>query len=320
MSPQPTPRAILLLGPTASGKSAAALTLAEHLDLEIVSIDSALVYKGMNIGTAKPSAAERRRVPHHLIDLIDPSESYSAARFVNDANAAIDAIRAKGRLPLMVGGTMLYVRALLGGMDDLPPADVQVRARLDDEDRRLGWPALHARLAQLDAPTAARLPPTDAQRIQRALEVIELTGQPLSSLLGRQRENAAQQLAQWPVISLEPSNRSVLHARIAQRLQSMVQSGFLDEVIALRARGTLHAGLPSMRCVGYRQAWEALEQQPATAERAFLEPAIAATRQLAKRQLTWLRAMPQRTVIDCLNPDVASEVLQQVDRLWPRVH
>ena len=239
---------------------------------------------------------------------------------MNDANAAIDAIRAKGRLPLMVGGTMLYVRALLGGMDDLPPADVQVRARLDDEARRLGWPALHARLAQLDAPTAARLPPTDAQRIQRALEVIELTGQPLSSLLGRQRENAAQQLAQWPVISLEPSNRSVLHARIAQRLQSMVQSGFLDEVIALRARGTLHAGLPSMRCVGYRQAWEALEQQPATAERAFLEPAIAATRQLAKRQLTWLRAMPQRTVIDCLNPDVASEVLQQVDRLWPRVH
>ena len=320
MSPQPTPRAILLLGPTASGKSAAALTLAEHLDLEIVSIDSALVYKDMNIGTAKPSAAERRRVPHHLIDLIDPSESYSAARFVNDANAAIDAIRAKGRLPLMVGGTMLYVRALLGGMDDLPPADVQVRARLDDEARRLGWPALHARLAQLDAPTAARLPPTDAQRIQRALEVIELTGQPLSSLLGRQRENAAQQLAQWPVISLEPSNRSVLHARIAQRLQSMVQSGFLDEVIALRARGTLHAGLPSMRCVGYRQAWEALEQQPAAAERAFLEPAIAATRQLAKRQLTWLRAMPQRTVIDCLNPDVASEVLQQVDRLWPRVH
>jgi tRNA dimethylallyltransferase len=320
MSPQPTPRAILLLGPTASGKSAAALTLAEHLDLEIVSIDSALVYKDMNIGTAKPSAAERRRVPHHLIDLIDPSESYSAARFVNDANAAIEAIRAKGRLPLMVGGTMLYVRALLGGMDDLPPADVQVRARLDDEARRLGWPALHARLAQLDAPTAARLPPTDAQRIQRALEVIELTGQPLSSLLGRQRENAAQQLAQWPVISLEPSNRSVLHARIAQRLQSMVQSGFLDEVIALRARGTLHAGLPSMRCVGYRQAWEALEQQPAAAERAFLEPAIAATRQLAKRQLTWLRAMPQRTVIDCLNPDVASEVLQQVDRLWPRVH
>ncbi|MFN5880448.1 MAG: tRNA (adenosine(37)-N6)-dimethylallyltransferase MiaA, partial [Burkholderiales bacterium] len=176
MSLQQSPRAILLLGPTASGKSAAALALAEHLDLEIVSIDSALVYRGMDIGTAKPSADERRRVPHHLIDLIDPGESYSAARFVNDAHAAIEAVRAKGRLPLLVGGTMLYVRALLGGMDDLPAANAEVRARLDDEARRLGWPVLHARLAQLDAATAARLPPTDAQRIQRALEVIELTG------------------------------------------------------------------------------------------------------------------------------------------------
>lgn len=317
---QQPPRAILLLGPTASGKSAAALALAEHHDLEIVSIDSALVYQGMDIGTAKPSTEERRQVPHHLIDLIDPSESYSAARFVHDAHAAIEAIRAKGRLPLMVGGTMLYVRALLGGMDDLPPANAEVRARLDDEARRLGWPVLHARLAQLDAPTAARLPPTDAQRIQRALEVIELTGQPLSSLLGRQRDNAAGSLTQWPVISLEPSDRSVLHARIAERLRAMIRAGFLDEVIALRARGDLHAGLPSMRCVGYRQAWEALERRSAAPEQAFLEPAVAATRQLAKRQLTWLRAMPERTVIDCLAPDAVTQVLQQVDRLWRSGH
>lgn len=320
MSLQQSPRAILLLGPTASGKSAAALALAEHLDLEIVSIDSALVYRGMDIGTAKPSADERRRVPHHLIDLIDPGESYSAARFVNDAHAAIEAIRAKGRLPLLVGGTMLYVRALLGGMDDLPAANAEVRARLDDEARRLGWPVLHARLAQLDPATAARLPPTDAQRIQRALEVIELTGQPLSSLLGRQRDNAARPLASWPIISLEPSDRSVLHTRIAERLRAMVRAGFMDEVQTLRARGDLHAGLPSMRCVGYRQAWEALERQQATAEQAFLEPAIAATRQLAKRQLTWLRAMPERRVIDCLAPDAIPEVVRRVLGLWQSDH
>lgn len=315
MSTEHQPRAILLLGPTASGKSATALTLAEHLDLEIVSVDSALVYRDMEIGTAKPSRDERAQVPHHLIDLIDPSESYSAARFVSDAQAAIEAIRARGRLPLLVGGTMLYVRALLGGMDDLPPANAELRARLDDEAQRFGWPSLHARLARLDALTAARLPPTDAQRIQRALEVIELTGQPLSALLGRQREKAARQLTQWPIISLEPSDRSVLHARIAGRLRAMTRAGFLDEVVALRARGDLHAGLPSMRCVGYRQAWEALEQHPDTADRTYLEPAIAATRQLAKRQLTWLRAMPERTVIDCLAPDVSVQVLRKVRSL-----
>lgn len=312
MNPDQQPRAILLLGPTASGKSAAAMALAEHLDLEIVSIDSALVYRGMDIGTAKPSAQERAQVPHHLIDLIDPSESYSAARFVSDAQMAIESIRARGRLPLLVGGTMLYVRALLGGMDDLPPANAEVRARLDDEARRLGWPSLHARLARLDASTAARLPPTDAQRIQRALEVIELTGQPLSALLGRQRETAAQQRNHWPIVSLEPTDRSVLHARIAERLRAMVRAGFLDEVIALRARGDLHAALPSMRCVGYRQAWEALDQYPSTASQTFLDPAIAATRQLAKRQLTWLRAMPDRSVIDCLAPDATAQVLEQV--------
>lgn len=316
MSTLQSPRAILLLGPTASGKSAAALALAEHLDLEIVSIDSALVYRGMDIGTAKPSIEERRRVAHHLIDLIDPTDSYSAARFVADAQNAIEAIRARGRLPLLVGGTMLYVRALLGGMDDLPGANAEVRARLDDEARRLGWPALHARLAELDAATAARLPPTDAQRIQRALEVFELTGRPLSSLIGQQRENAAQQRVQWPIISLEPSDRAVLHTRIAERLRAMVRAGFLDEVRTLRARGDLQAGLPSMRCVGYRQAWEALEQQPSAAEQVFLEPAIAATRQLAKRQLTWLRAMPDRTVIDALAHDAPAQVLQQVQGLW----
>ena len=307
-----SPQAILLLGPTASGKSAAALALADHVDLEIISVDSALVYRGMDIGTAKPSTDEQARVPHHLIDLIDPLESYSAARFVADAQGAIDAIRARGRLPVLTGGTMLYVRALLGGMDDLPQADPVVRARLDHEARQHGWPALHARLAALDATTAARLKPTDAQRIQRALEVIELTGQPMSSLLGQQRETAAREAAQWPVISLEPSDRLALHARIAQRLQRMVAAGFFEEMQALRSRGDLHPGLPSMRCVGYRQAWEALDAGIANPQRHFLEPAIAATRQLAKRQLTWLRAMPGREVIDCLAPDAQEQVCSRV--------
>lgn len=312
MVADPGPQAVLLLGPTASGKSAAALALAAHVDLEIVSIDSALVYRGMDIGTAKPTAAEQAQVPHHLIDLIDPLESYSAARFVADARQAIAAIHARGRLPVLAGGTMLYVRALLGGMDDLPPADPEIRARLDEDARHHGWPALHARLAALDAITANRLKPTDAQRIQRALEVIELTGRPMSSLLGQQRERAAHQSRQWPVISLEPSDRLALHARIAQRMKSMVKAGFLDEVNALRRRGDLHAGLPSMRCVGYRQAWEALDAGVTDPQRAFLEPAIAATRQLAKRQLTWLRAMPGRQVIDCLAPDAHEQVRQRL--------
>ncbi len=310
------PQAILLLGPTASGKSRVALKLAERFDLEIVSVDSALVYQGMDIGTAKPSATERAQVPHHLIDLIDPAQSYSAARFVDDARGAIEGIRQRGRIPLLVGGTMLYIRALLGGMDALPAADPDLRARLDAQALQCGWPAMHARLSACDPATAARLHPTDAQRIQRALEIFEITGRPMSSMLGHQREAAARQALDWPVLSLEPSDRAVLHARIAARLQGMVREGFMIEVLRLRARGDLHLGLPSMRCVGYRQAWEALDRAEGLPEQRFLEPAIAATRQLAKRQLTWLRAMPDRQVIDCLSAQALDAASRQIDRLW----
>jgi tRNA dimethylallyltransferase len=309
------PQAILLLGPTASGKSRLALQLAERFDLEIVSVDSALVYRDMDIGTAKPSIHERAQVAHHLIDLIDPAQSYSAARFVLDAREAIAGIRSRGRLPLLVGGTMLYVRALLGGMDDLPAADPAIRARLDAEAAALGWPALHDRLSRCDPVTAARLPATDAQRIQRALEIFELTGRPMSSMLGQQREAAARQAAHWPILSLEPSDRSVLHARIAERLRAMVSNGLMDEVRRLRARGDLHLGLPAMRCVGYRQAWEALDRGDQAPEHRFLEPAVAATRQLAKRQLTWLRAMPDRFQIDCLSPQALDTASRQIARL-----
>ncbi len=314
----PGPLALLLLGPTASGKSRLALQLAQRFDLEIVSVDSALVYRGMDIGTAKPSLAEQAEVPHHLIDLIDPAQSYSAARFVQEAQQAIAGIRQRGRMPLLVGGTMLYIRALLGGMDELPGADPALRARLDAQAAQQGWPALHARLAKCDPATAARLHPTDAQRIQRALEIFELTGRPMSSMLGRQRADAAQQATVWPILALEPSDRAVLHARIAERLRGMVRDGFMSEVLGLRARGDLHLGLPAIRCVGYRQAWEALDRGDDTAEQRFLEPAVAATRQLAKRQLTWLRAMPDRQVIDCLSAQALDELSRHIDRLWRR--
>jgi tRNA dimethylallyltransferase len=307
------PDAIALLGPTASGKSAISMALARRFALEIVSVDSALVYRGMDVGTAKPSAEERRAVPHHLIDLIDPTQAYSAAAFVADARRLIGGIRARGRLPLLVGGTMLYAKALAGGLDALPQADPAVRAALDAEAARIGWPAMHARLAAVDPATAARLEPGDAQRIQRALEVHALTGSPMSALLGRGDavDGPAPRLL---VIALEPSDRAVLHARIAQRFEAMLDAGLLDEVRALRARGDLHPGLPSMRCVGYRQAWrylEALEAHPrdaAAARRHFVDAAVAATRQLAKRQLTWLRSMPERIVVDCLAPDAAQQV------------
>jgi len=308
------PDAILLLGPTASGKSAIALALARRCPLEIVSVDSALVYRGMDIGTAKPSAAERGAVPHHLIDLIEPTASYSAAAFADDARRCIAEIRGRGALPLLVGGTMLYARALAEGLDALPRADPTVRTTLDAEAARLGWPALHARLASLDPATAARLEPNDSQRIQRALEVALLAGRPMSELLGRRagRPDGPPPL-QLLTIALEPSDRAVLHARIAARLHAMVGAGLLDEVRRLRARGDLHAGLPSMRCVGYRQAWSLLEDEAAgdagpVRHRRFVDEAIAATRQLAKRQLTWLRAMPQRQVVDCLGADPAGAV------------
>ena len=298
------PPPVLLLGPTASGKSAIAMALAGALPLEIISVDSALVYRGMDIGTAKPSAAERRAVPHHLIDLIEPTQSYSAAQFAQDARRLIAEIRGRGRLPLLAGGTMLYAKALVEGLHDLPGADPALRARLDEEAARLGWPALHARLARVDPRSAARLEPMDAQRIQRALELYELTGEPMSALLERQSRSASTE--RFLTIALEPSDRSVLHQRIAERFLKMLDEGFLDEVRRLRARGDLHPGLPSMRCVGYRQAWEYLDGQ--CDRDTMIARAIAATRQLAKRQLTWLRSMPQRQVVDCLAPDAVRQV------------
>ena len=314
----PLPPLVMLLGPTASGKSAAALALAARLPVEIVSVDSALVYRGMDIGTAKPSAAERSQVPHHLIDLIEPTEAYSAARFVADARAAVARIRARGRLPLLVGGTMLYARAFAQGLHELPQADQALRGRIEDEARELGWPALHARLAALDPPTAARLEPGDAQRIQRALEIVALTGVPMSDWLARQRPADESEAARAPIvtIALEPSARSVLHERIARRFHAMLAAGFVDEVRRLRARGDLNAELPSMRCVGYRQLWQWLEagEPGGAAWQRTIEAGIAATRQLAKRQLTWLRAMPQRQTIDCLAADLNAQVLDAVRR------
>jgi tRNA dimethylallyltransferase len=319
----------MLLGPTASGKSAVAMALAERLPIEIVTVDSAQVYRGMDIGTAKPSAADRAAVPHHLIDVVDPRDSYSAARFVADARAAIAQIRARGRLPLLVGGTMLYARALVEGLHPLPGADAAVRRRLEVEARSLGWPALHARLAGIDPVTAARVEPGDTQRIQRALEVFELSGKPMSEWLSRPATTGGGTGERAPTrgasdanrgapppfvrIALEPSDRAVLHARIATRFRAMIAAGLVDEVRALRARGDLRAELPSMRCVGYRQVWAWLEAGDGPIE-PMIEAGIAATRQLAKRQLTWLRAMPDRIVVDCLARDPVAPVLGAVRR------
>lgn len=295
-----------IAGPTAAGKSAAALAVAQRLPVEIVSVDSALVYRGMDIGTAKPTAAELASVPHHLIDLMAPTGCYDAATFARDATRLITEIRARGRLPLLVGGTMLYFKALIDGIDALPGADAAIRARLDAEAAAAGWPALHARLAQVDAATARRLAPTDAQRIQRALEVWELTGQPLSAL-HRQRPSPP---VRHHLIALEPDDRAWLHARIAQRFDAMLDAGLIDEVRALRARGDLHPDLPAMRCVGYRQVWQALDAglEGAALHADVRERGIAATRQLAKRQLTWLRGMA-RTVVAADGADSVQEVV-----------
>ncbi|HEY0820886.1 MAG TPA: tRNA (adenosine(37)-N6)-dimethylallyltransferase MiaA [Rhizobacter sp.] len=292
---------LCLAGPTASGKTAAALAIADTLPVEIVSVDSALVYRGMDIGTAKPSPEERARAPHHLIDLIDPAEAYSAARFVHDAQRLIAEIRARGRLPLLVGGTMLYYKALFEGLDAMPAADRGVRAELYEQLERQGLHALYRELQRVDPVTAARLKPADQQRITRALEVYRVSGQPLSSFHSEKKV-----LAHAPLISLEPTDRAWLHERIAQRFHTMLEHGLVDEVQALRARGDLHADLPSMRCVGYRQTWEALDADDLYD---LPERGIAATRQLAKRQITWLRGMPQRQVVACEAADATQQVV-----------
>jgi len=304
------PLYICLAGPTASGKTAAALAIARAHPVEIISVDSALVYRGMDIGTAKPSAAELASVPHHLINIRDPLQAYSAAEFVQDAQTLIREITARNRLPLLVGGTMLYFKALFDGIDPMPPAQPALRAAIEAEAQQKGWPAMHAELAQVDPVTAARLAPADSQRIQRALEVYCASGLPLSHFHAR---SAAPALSTVPLISLEPLDRAWLHTRIAQRFDAMLAAGFIEEVRALRARGDLHAELPSMRCVGYRQAWETLDGL--WGMDSLRERGIAATRQLAKRQITWLRAMPQRQVVDCQAEDATEQVLRAVKAL-----
>ncbi len=307
---------LILAGPTASGKTALALALAQLIPLEIISVDSALVYRRMDIGTAKPSAEELAAVPHHLIDIIEPHDSYNAARFVADARRLMDEIRARGRLPLLVGGTMLYIKALVDGLDDIPASDPDVRARLDQRAAAEGWPALHAELARVDPSTAGRLAPNDAQRIQRALEVWYSSGQPLSSFQTRLDTPASGEAAgpaHTRLVTLEPQDRAWLHHRIDQRFEQMMAQGLVDEVKRLRGEPGLHLGLPSMRCVGYRQVWEALDEgvdlsQPA-ARRLVIERGAAATRQLAKRQITWLRSMPWRQAVACDRPVSADEVL-----------
>ena len=291
----PKPPAIFLLGPTASGKTALALALCDRFPLEIVSVDSALVYRDMNIGTAKPDVATLQRYPHHLVDLIDPTESYSAARFRSDALAAMADIASRGKIPLLVGGTMLYAKALLGGLSKLPEADPAVRAELEAEALEVGWPAMHAELARVDPVAAARLQPADAQRVQRALEVFRITGEPISQL-----QNGAAEAPDFPYdalqIGLAPSERSVLHERIAARFDAMLAQGLMEELRGLRQRYALHADLPAMRCVGYRQAWSFLEGD--CNEAVLREQGVAATRQLAKRQLTWLRSGQGLEVLD----------------------
>ena len=315
---------IAIAGPTASGKTAGAMAVAavlarQHLTVEIISVDSALVYRGMNIGTAKPTLAELAAVPHHLIDIRDPLHAYSAADFVRDATQLIAEIRVRGALPLLVGGTMLYFKALVDGMDAMPAADPAVRATIEARALDRGWPALHAELALVDPVTAARLAPADSQRIQRALEVWQLSGQPLSSFHTTKNTAAsASPISSGALFSLEPQDRAWLHARIALRFDAMLQAGFVDEVRGLRARGDLHPDLPSMRCVGYRQTWEELDFQASRPAGTPLnlgmlrERGLAATRQLAKRQITWLRSMPQRQTIACDAPDATAHLVRAV--------
>jgi tRNA dimethylallyltransferase len=298
------------MGPTASGKTPLALALARVLPLEIVSVDSAQIYRDMNVGTAKPSLSERAGVPHHLLDIIDPTEAYSAARFRADALRLMEEIAARGRVPLLVGGTMLYFKALREGLSDLPESDAAVRELIDAEAAARGWPALHADLANVDAETAARLKPTDAQRIQRALEIFRTTGRPMSQLLGRR--NFTGLPFRLIELALVPSDRTALHRRIEARFDAMLESGLVEELRRLRKRYALRPELPSMRCVGYRQAWQFLEGEIDRDE--FRDHGIFATRQLAKRQLTWLRAMKAVPTFDCLAEDLDAEALDYVRR------
>jgi tRNA dimethylallyltransferase len=296
------PPAILLMGPTASGKTPLSLELAKRFPVEIVSVDSAQIYRSMDVGTAKPSHAERADVPHHLVDIIDPTETYSAARFRSDALRLMSEITSRGKVPLLVGGTMLYFKALREGLSELPDADEGVRAEIDAEAAARGWPAMHAELASVDPQTAARLKPTDAQRIQRALEIHRVSGEPMSRLLGRKKDSALP--FRLVEMALAPSDRGELHGRIEARFDAMLDRGLVEELRGLRATHALRPNLPSMRCVGYRQAWQHLEGE--FDRNGLRDRGIFATRQLAKRQLTWLRTARDSQTFDCLAPDIAS--------------
>ncbi len=310
------PPAIFLMGPTASGKTQLAVELAQRLPVEIISVDSALVYRGMDIGTAKPDAATLASVRHHLIDIRDPTDSYSAAAFCDDALQLIPDITQRGKIPLLVGGTMLYFRALRFGLSALPQADPDLRRELDQQAARLGWPALHAQLAQVDPVTAARLKPQDAQRIQRALEIYQLTGYTMSQLISQPHQHTLP--CRVIPLALVPSDRAQLHARIATRLEGILQDGLVDELRKLQQKYALHRELPAMRAVGYRQAWQFLAGE--INEVQLQELAAAATRQLAKRQLTWLRAMPDNIVLDCLDSNLTGQTLQSVQRATDDFH
>ena len=309
--PQQLPQAIFLMGPTASGKTSVAVELAQTLPVELISVDSALVYRDMNIGTAKPDVATLASAPHHLIDIISPTESYSAAAFRQDALGLMADITARGKIPLLVGGTMLYFRALQNGLNDLPVADPAVRAELDTIIAEHGIAYLHQQLAAVDAETAARLPPNDTQRIQRAMEVYRVSGTPMSKFFQQKKDSTLPY--HITNIALIPSDRGVLHQRIAARFDQIMKQGLIEEVRRLRARYELHPNLPSMRCVGYRQAWQFIDGEISATQ--LLDTSLAATRQLAKRQLTWLRSTPNLIEIDCLSANLTQQVLDASSRI-----
>ena len=302
------PKAILLMGPTASGKTGVAMALTHRFPVELISVDSAQVFRDMNIGTAKPDAETLKTYPHHLIDLISPEEAYSTARFRADALAVMADIVARGRIPLLVGGTMLYFRTLLQGLAELPQACATTRAEIDALAAAHGWPAVHAELAKVDPATAARLHPTDAQRVQRALEVYRLAGRPMAELLAEGQEQKPS--FDFVSIGLLPSERSVLHARIAERYDAMLNAGLEDEVTMLREKYRLSLDLPSMRCVGYRQVWEAQDGLAPRAE--MRDRGVYATRQLAKRQITWMNNTLKPEIFDCLDNDLVARIVTRV--------